>query len=121
MSPTTKNKVVDVLAENVETIMESKQETGGKLATKRGPTQKTINNIVRRRHKPTLRSLEKLAKALDTEVYQLLCPLPDKAFLIILRAYNATDARGRETLCDNAEILLRKASDRDQTGEAFDR
>jgi transcriptional regulator with XRE-family HTH domain len=109
-------KVLDVLAENLATILETNEESGAKVHGRRGPTAKTINNIVNKRHKPTLRSLEKLCKALGIEVYQLLCPIHDRDFLTIMQAYNVTDNRGRETLFDNAAILLKKAKARRDGG-----
>jgi transcriptional regulator with XRE-family HTH domain len=114
-----KNSVLDVLAANVAAVLERSRESGMTLAKRRGPSQKTINNIVKKRHRPTLRSLEKLARALGLEVYQLLCPVTDKDFLIVAEAYNSTDARGRQTLVDNAEILLRRAGrERPEVDEA---
>lgn len=113
--------VVEVLAENVIKILEKNKESGSTVSGRRGPTTKTINNIVNRRHKPTLKSIEKLARALGIEPYQLLCPIQDGDFLTIIRAYNETDDRGRETLVDNAQILLdKKKRGRPETGEAID-
>lgn len=114
-----KTKVLDVLAENLEAAL----ERGSPL--KKGPSVKTIYNIKNRKHRPTLRSLEKLGKALGIEPWQLLCPAKDKLFITLCRAYNETDERGRETLLDNAEILLRRAGHghegrRSETGEAID-
>lgn len=121
MSNTQKNKVLDVLAENLGAYMEARKETGGDVAGRKGPTQKTIWNIINKKHRPTLATLEKVSKATGLQVHQLLCPQHDKNFLVVARAYNETDDRGRETLYDNAKILLDKLErGRPQTGEAFD-
>lgn len=97
--------------------------SGPKVAKASGVSQKTINNMEHGRHNTKLTSIEKVARAFGIEAFQLLCGAADKDFLLLCRAYNVTDQRGRETLADNADILLRRAGrdGRSETGEASDR
>lgn len=104
-----KKSVRDILADNLAHLMSTRPDlsSGPKLAKASGISQKTINNIVERRHDPKLESIEKIAKVFGMEAFQLLCPLSEQtAFLAVCHAYNATDDRGREILSAAAEALL---------------
>lgn len=117
-----KPKALETLAENLQAYLSATEETGGTVAGRKGPTQKTIWNVVHKKHKPTLATLEKISKATGLEIFQLLMPMHDKDFLEICWAYNETDDRGRETLYDNAKILREKLRRGDpQADEADDR
>lgn len=112
-----KTKLSDILAENVDTALENQGQSHGR----KGPSTRTVYNIRKKRHRPTLRSLEKLSRQLGIEVYQLLCPARDKNFLRVAQAYNEADDRDRQYLIDNAETILRRAGERrSKTGEALD-
>ena len=101
----------DVLAENLSALMAAREDvnSGPKLAAKSGASQKTISNILKKRHDPKLSTVEQIARVFGLEAHQLLCVnAPEDNFLLVCRAYNETDERGRQYLNATAEALLGK-------------
>jgi transcriptional regulator with XRE-family HTH domain len=117
-----KKDAADVLADNLRTLMDANKhlDSDRKLAAVSGVSHKTINNALNRRHDIQLSKIEALAKAFKMTPMQMLCPNLDSTFSTICKAYSVTDDRGRETLYDNAKILLDKAdrAGKPQTGQA---
>jgi transcriptional regulator with XRE-family HTH domain len=74
----------EVLADNLKRIMATDQEfdSDRKLAKASGVSHKTINNILNGRHDVQISNVEKIAKALQIDTYQLMCPHIDAAFLL---------------------------------------
>jgi transcriptional regulator with XRE-family HTH domain len=112
----------EVLAENLRKLMNADKNLNSdrKLAAVSGVAHKTINNALHAKHDIQLSRIEALAKAFRITPVQMLCPNMDSSFLTICQAYSATDDRGRETLYDNAKILLDKAeraTGKPKTGE----
>ena len=75
------SKALQVLAENLERLIASHPELNSqpKLAAKAKMDQKTVYRIITKQNEPSTDKLEKLAKALNLEPWQLLVPglVPD--------------------------------------------
>jgi len=120
--PTRKRSALELLAENLAVWMQMPGNegvsTGPKLAAKAGVSRKSVNNALKKRHAPHIDIVEKLARALKCETWQLLTPVEDRQAVIVLKAYSVSDARGREFLLDTAVTLISKSEQRAKDSEA---
>lgn len=104
-----KTPAAQILADNLAAIMEAKKvDSGPKLAKLSKVSQKSISNMLANRHDPYLSTIEKIASSLGIQVYQLLCPMPDKDFLAVCLAWAQSDERGRGDLHAIAEAILKR-------------
>ena len=96
-----------ILAANLARYMKLKGVSSEPALEKlSGVSQKTINNILNKRHDPYFSSVNKLAAALGIETYQLLCSVEDEAFLAISLLWAQSDERGRADLFEIAQAIL---------------
>lgn len=86
------SKALRVLSENLERLIAAHPElnTQPKLAKEAKIDQKTVYRIVTKQNEPSLDKLEKLAKALGVEPWQLLVPGLQPAALPVLAEVEAT-------------------------------
>lgn len=104
-----KGQAAEILAVNLGNLMRAKGiRSEPHLEKLSKVSQKTINNIVHRRHDPRLSTLESLARALGVELHQMLCPISDEKFLALCQAWAQSDERGKEDLRTIAEAILKK-------------
>lgn len=104
----------EVLAANLAAMMQRKGiRSEAELAKLTGVSQKSINNILNRRHDPYLSTIYKLASKLGIEPYHLLCPADDDNFLALCSAWAQSDERGRDDLHAIAEAMLKKRDSRE--------
>lgn len=70
------SKVLKVLAENLKRCIAEHKElnTEPKLASRAKIDQKTVYRITHLQNEPSIDKIEKLAKALDLEAWQLMVP-----------------------------------------------
>ncbi len=100
---------LSALAHNLARLLDAKGiKSEPALAKLSGVSQKSINNILNERHDPYLSTIEKLAKKLGIESFQLLCQERDDKFLAVCQAWAQSDDRGRDDLHAIAEAILRR-------------
>lgn len=111
---------LEVLAENLRLYMVRKGiESEAELAKLSKVSQKSINNILNRRHDPYLSTVNKLSSALGIEPYHLLCPAEDDKFLAVCQAWAQSDERGRDDLQTIAEAMIKKRDSRETEERGF--
>jgi DNA-binding XRE family transcriptional regulator len=107
-----KTTPLEVLAANLALLMADPRfahvSTGNKLAAVSGVSQKTINNIQRKRFDPKISTVATLARTFRLEPYQMLLPLVDKSFVTVCTAYTMKSDRDRDLLVAAAETILRR-------------
>lgn len=69
-----KSTVMSTFAKNIETILEERGWTKQQLADSLGMDRSSLSKIIRGVHSPSLVMLERIAKALEVEAFELLQP-----------------------------------------------
>ena len=69
-----KSSVMSTFAKNIETILEERGWTKQQLADAIEMDRSSLSKIIRGVHSPSLVMLERIAKALDVEAFELLQP-----------------------------------------------
>ena len=96
--------VSDVLAANIAVLIERAKRDQKLTSLAKSFTPKTLNNLAKKRHKPTLKTLQCVAEAFHLEPWQLLVPgfhvemLLDPQVPKLVRAYADADDNGRAAI-----------------------
>lgn len=69
-----KSTVMSTFAKNIEMILEERGWTKQQLADSLGMDRSSLSKIIRGVHSPSLVMLERIAKALEVEAFELLQP-----------------------------------------------
>jgi transcriptional regulator with XRE-family HTH domain len=109
-----KKVALSLLATNLRALMKADADLSSspKLAARSGVGQHTVNNLEKARHDPKLSTIEAIARAFGLEVYQLLVPSDDTAFLQVIRAWQQASPEDRELVLAAAETVARRAASR---------
>lgn len=109
-----KTKAADALKANLRVLTERAKQDRDLTARGKGQfTPKTLYNMARGDHSPTLEKLQQVADAFDIEVWQLLLPdfhaglLLDPQIGRVMRAYAKADDEGKEMFSRTASLLER--------------
>ncbi len=69
-----KSTVMNTFEANVEALLDERGWTKQQLADELGMDRSSLSKVIRGIHSPTLVMVEKIAKALNVEAYELLQP-----------------------------------------------
>ena len=98
-----------VLSRNVRWLMADRKCTQERLAKRSGASQRTISNVLTQKKTPTLDTVDRLAKAYNVTIWELLSPfLPDDMgtgtkINKLLENYLKADDQGKALILQLAE------------------
>jgi Helix-turn-helix. len=115
------------IAANISLLMKINKVSQKELERRSGVSQATISNLINpasnTKYSPTAAILEKIAKAFNIKLWQLLIPnippelLASRTIEKVLENFVAADNQGRDAISRIAEAELRYIQFRSQPGE----